>query len=247
MPLPQPTVEELISALKRSTLPTLIVEGTTDASVYRLIERTLRFPGGTVLPAGNRAAVFEIYRRRAELSHLKVAFLADKDMWVFGGVPAGYEGIRFTTGYSIENDLLDGPILGRLCDHAEQAHFSALLDELARWFAYELQEWRAGRDTVMDVSAMRLVPVGVGSLDPGWIQSRGFTEPQAVTLSEVRGNARMGIRGKQVLDLAVRMLNAPTRQAKHSRESIIEICATSPDHTTCRGLIAALQAALKGE
>lgn len=104
MPVPVPTPDEIVQLLKHTSMPTLLVEGPSDADLFRIIETRSGLLGGTVLSCGGRSALLQIYERRAEFSHLKCAFLADADMWHFGSVPPQYTGIIFTTGYAIENE-----------------------------------------------------------------------------------------------------------------------------------------------
>ncbi len=241
MPLPPLTVDELVSTLTKTSIPTLIVEGVTDASIYRLVERRLNFPGGTVLQAGSRTSVLEVFKRRHEFDHLNVAFLADRDMWLFGAIPDAYADIIFTNGYSIENDLLDGSAIDRLCDADELSEIQNLLMELARWFAFEVEEWRMNRLPQLDIHLNRLIPLNHQALCPQFIQERGFKEADPTIRAEIQKNPKRMIRGKQVLEVLVRTLSRPGRKAKYSKDVIIELCATSPDHKMCEQLILKLQ------
>ena len=105
MPVPSPTVEELVAALRRSALPTVLVEGQEDIRIYRWLEARLGNRAANVLPTGGRENLLSIYAKRHEFADLPVAFVADKDMWLFSGVPSDYEEVIWTEGYSIENDL----------------------------------------------------------------------------------------------------------------------------------------------
>ena len=67
---------------------------------------------------GGRSNLFAVYDRKSEFGHLPVAFIADQDKELFTQLPAGYEEIIWTQGYSIENDLYAGaePSLENLMD-----------------------------------------------------------------------------------------------------------------------------------
>ena len=108
MPVPSPTVEELVAALRRSALPTVVVEGQEDMRIYRWVEERLGSRTANVLPAGGREKLFSVFRRRQEFADLPVAFVADRDMWLFSGIPPDYGEILWTQGYSVENDPVRG-------------------------------------------------------------------------------------------------------------------------------------------
>lgn len=99
------TPDEIISAIKRSSIPTICVEGIQDKTALRLVEKLVGL-NGSILLCNGRTNLFKVWERRSELVGKKVAFLADRDLFVFGRVPAKYKGIIFTHGYSLENDIL---------------------------------------------------------------------------------------------------------------------------------------------
>ena len=87
------TVDELVAALGRSDLPTVIVEGKDDMEIYRWVEERLGSRKASVQAAGGKEKLLSIYKRRREFPNLPVAFVADKDMWLFSGIPSDYKGI----------------------------------------------------------------------------------------------------------------------------------------------------------
>lgn len=111
MPTPKPTEAEIISYLQRTELPTLLVEGDDDAKIYRYLERRLGIFSGSTLACSGREVLISIYRKRNTFRHGKLAWLADLDLWKFSTPPSDLDGIIFTAGYSIENDLYAGKIL----------------------------------------------------------------------------------------------------------------------------------------
>ena len=106
MPKIFPTVDETIETLKRSNIPTLITEGRDDYIVFRRLEDKL-VGGVSVLPVGGRDNVIQVFRRRAEVGHDRIAFVIDRDLWCFTPVPNELldERVIVTNGYSIENDV----------------------------------------------------------------------------------------------------------------------------------------------
>ena len=54
MPVPHPTVDELVETLRRSELPTVVVEGENDMQIYRWVEARVGNQNANVLPAGRQ-------------------------------------------------------------------------------------------------------------------------------------------------------------------------------------------------
>ena len=104
------TVDECVALLRRTDLQTVIVEGKDDMQIYQWAERRVGIQKANVLPVGGRETLLAVYKRRSEFAHLPVAFVADRDLWLFSGIPPGYPDIIWTEGYSIENDLYAGAI-----------------------------------------------------------------------------------------------------------------------------------------
>ena len=86
-----------------------------------------------------------VYKRRNEFAHLPVAFVADRDLWLFSGIPPGYPDIIWTEGYSIENDLYAGATLEDLLNADEAKEHRQVLDSIIKWFAFEVEEHLACR------------------------------------------------------------------------------------------------------
>ena len=81
MPTPFPTLEELVSAIRRSNAINLIVEGSDDIVVYRVLERELvkTLEQMIVLvPAGGRSQLLEIHEiLREEPAIERCIFICD--------------------------------------------------------------------------------------------------------------------------------------------------------------------------
>ena len=142
-------VELALHTLKRSKLPTLVVEGYHDKAIYRWLEKLLDMPKINLLPVDGRDNLLEIYRKRSEFdSQLPVAFMADLDKWVFDrlgiGGQADYEDIIWTTGYSLENDLYsDGKPENTYIDPTKRDQHRRELDNAICEFAYQVASWAA--------------------------------------------------------------------------------------------------------
>ena len=152
--------DELSALLRSSQLPTLIVEKDDDVRIYsRWIEQHLF---GTyridVLPANGKSNLLRLYERRNEFAGLPIVFIANRGIWLFSGIPEGYEDIISTQGYSIENDVY---LMGGIEDliHPTGAREHRLVQEsIIRWFAFEIEKFI--RQTLLErnLSLEDLVP-----------------------------------------------------------------------------------------
>jgi len=244
VPVPTLTTAEIVQVLLHTSMPTLLVEGPTDADVFRLVESRAGLLGGTVLSCGGKKPLLEVYSRRNEFPHLKCVFLSDADLWHFGEVPVEYSDVLVTSGVSIENDILDGDAVERLLSTSERAEFSVLIDCLVDWFAFEVTEWSQGRDPLLDIHVNVLVPSGTGVLCDKWCVSRGYVAPPSTLVGSIRANYRVKLRGKQLLQALLRFLSASSRSSKYSRYNLLEIAATSPEHSRFERLCSQIRAGL---
>lgn len=222
----QPTVDELYELLKRSSLPTVLVEGKDDIIFYRRIEEDLREFGVDMLPAGNKGAVLDLYKRiSAESGFLPIIYVVDNDLWVHGYIDSDGkpEEVITTAGYSIENDLyLDGD-LESLCHGPELERFRAELDRFLYWYALAVSRKLRNVD-----STFRTAPGKI--LDDAFFYERetrlaeGEDYPEDF-LEELRANYPSVLRGKSLFALLVRELSAKKRTPKFSVRQLMAIGA----------------------
>lgn len=91
-----------------------------------------------MISCGGRTALFDVYAQREFIADKPCVFLADRDMYVFDGIPQQYDEIIFTTGYSIENDILyDSKVEDAFSDR-DLVKFDHMKKELSKWWAIEL-------------------------------------------------------------------------------------------------------------
>ena len=245
MPLPSPTVGELVAALRRSELPTVLVEGQDDMRIYRWVEGRLGSRRANVHPAGGRDKLISVYERRQEFSNVPVAFVADRDMWLFSGIPSDYDGIIWTEGYSIENDLYAGAKLENLLDTNEAQEYHQLLDAIVEWFAFEVEEYLAGRDYKVSHHCNEVVPLGQTQMDETFRKSRGFRSPDEEIHRQINEAYQLQLRGKQLFEMLVRFLSAPDRESKYSYDNLSEIAfKMSPSHPLMARLIEEIERTL---
>jgi hypothetical protein len=154
MELDQPIQKEVhLRRLKNTDKPTIVVEGKDDLLLLHSILRHLDYDDGEVFPAGNCAMLKILYKeitqaRQADPNAYPMVklFFADKDMYVFTGIPAHEEGIFFTAGYSIENDLfadvenyIDKLLIFGYTKY--KIHKQKILDSVINWFAFEVEDY----------------------------------------------------------------------------------------------------------
>jgi len=226
------TVDEIVETLKRSSLPNVIVEGVDDVMIYRWLEERMGICNANFFPCGGRTTLLNVYDRLSEFSHLKTAFLADRDMWLFTAIPAQYSNIIWTEGYSIENDLYADSTLENFLDRNEKAEHSLVLQSLIEWFAFEVEEFRSGRTVETSFHPNEIVPTGDTRISHRFIFNRGFVAPDNTTVNEIKANYQLKLRGHTIFQLLARYLSASKRKSKYSIKNLFEIALKS--HETHR-------------
>ncbi|SDX88382.1 hypothetical protein [Paenibacillus sp. CF384] len=224
MPLPQMTTDEIIAVLRRSTLPNILVEGGTDASIYRWIEKEIGLFNGDIITCGGRTALLEIFDRRTEYPNAKTIFLADKDMWLFSKIPTKYNSVIWTEGYSIENDLLSNSfsIISNLFDEEEKKLFDKIIYSVSKWFAFEVEKYKETGIYPTFHSVQQIVNKDL-RLCENFIKGIHYTEPQENTFFEVYNQFILKLRGKTLQSAITHILSAPHRKSKYSKENILEL------------------------
>ena len=223
------TVNRLVETLIRSHTPKIVVEGDDDIVIYRELVRRIGIIDIGLHAAGGREKLLRVYERRNEFAHVPVAFIADKDMWLFSEIPNRYKGIIWTKGYSIENDLYAGAELERLMDASERLEHRKVLDAIVEWFAFEVEEFLAGRAPKVDIHCNQIVPQKQTQIDDEFRKSRGLRKPNPELHRQIREAYQLQLRGKLLFQLLVRFLSESNRATKHSRRGLHEIALKMPD------------------
>ena len=220
----------LVGTLRRSGLPTVIVEGKEDHQIYQWVERCAGSQKANVLSVGGRETLLAVYKRRNEFAHLPVAFVADRDLWLFSGIPSDYPDVIWTEGYSIENDLYADANLENLLDADEVEEHQQVLDAIIEWFAFEIEEHLADREARVATHCNQVVPPGKTEMDQGFRNSRGFRSPNQTLHQRIKDVYQLQLRGKTLFQVLVRFLSAANRRPKHSTSGLYEFAVkmTSP-------------------
>ena len=217
-------VDEIVAYLKRTKLPTVLVEGTDDKSVYRNIEGKFEGLGIDILVCGGRDALLDVYSRRSEFSTSRVIFIADKDMWYFTGIPKKYqEEIVFSNGYSLENDLYVKELFEGLLEKDEERDFRKLISELAIWFAFEVSRFKSDGRAFCDVHINRITDGN--SLSQEYLMEIGFVEPDPALVNKIIATYQESLRGKTLFQAILRFLSSSGRKSKYSRYNLLEMGA----------------------
>ncbi len=214
MPLPNPSVEELVVTLRLSKKSNIVVEGDDDVIIYQELAKQIEILEVVLLSCGGRDKLLQVYERRGEFAQMPVAFIADRDMWLFSGIEPGYEDVIWTNGYSIENDLYSDAKLERMLSESETTEHQQILDSISTWFAFAVEEYLAGNAPNLDLHCDEMVPPGKTELDSGFCARQGFRTPNAERVQQIRSSYQLLLRGKQLFQLLVRFLSKPAHGFK---------------------------------
>ena len=245
MPRSDMTVDECVAVLHRTYLPTVIVEGKDDMQIYQWTERRVGIQKANVLPVGGKETLLAVYKRRNEFVHLPVAFVADRDVWLFSGIPPDYPDIIWTEGYSIENDLYAGASLENLLNTDEVVEHQQVLASIIEWFTFEVEEHLAGREAQVDKHCNEIVPLGQTEMDQDFCTRRGFRPPSEKLHQQIQDEYQLQLRGKSLFQLLIRFLNAPGRGTPYSILTLHENAfKLTPSHELMDRLIGEIERAI---
>jgi hypothetical protein len=221
-----PSVNEIVSTLKRSTLPTIVVEGTADVYIYRFLKSKLKNSLVGIQPCGGRSVLFSIHDRKEEFSGKNVVFVADLDAYRFDGIPHERQDIIFTAGYCIENDIYDGADLDNYLEE-DDANHSLLQSIVVKWFAFELEKYRGSLSQNKSLSVSdhinNISPDGLGVLCPDFCRRIGYSDPTPATIAFIKSELNLNVRGKQLFQMLARFTSKKNRFSKLNENNLIEI------------------------
>ncbi|MDO9489220.1 MAG: hypothetical protein Q7J32_12665 [Sphingomonadaceae bacterium] len=221
------TVDEIVSFINRSSLPTAIIEGDDDVIVYRHLEVIFSNYGLSILPVGGRETLLCVFERRAELPNsIPIIFIADRDTWVYGDVPPEFvsQDLIFTDGYSIENDCFRDGRLDRLMTSAESVLFSDELGRTIEWYALALKRFLDGNETKLDIHPNALLD-NEGNFAEQTTLVNHESYPDELR-SLVQSNYTKYLRGKTLLALLMRQLSYAGRPVRHHHRALLDVTAT---------------------
>lgn len=236
MPTPVLTEDEIVSTLKNSKLPTVLVEGKDDAIIYRCIEEHIGTLKANILPCGGRNTLLSVHKRKREFSHLPIAFVADTDSWMFTHIPIEYRDIIWTFGYSIENDLYAGSDIENLIKKTDKNTYNTLLSNISKWFAFEIEEHRLGKEAKIDCHINQILEPDKINLNNNFLSERKFYEPNTELINYIQSNYQFTLRGKTLFQCLIRIISQDG--SKYNNQSLFQICSSFPqEHKYLKRLI----------
>ena len=217
------SVDEYVATLRNSALPTLLVEGRSDMSMFQSIEDECFSGEVDILPVGGRTSLFEIYSRRVEYRDSNVAFLADADMFAFGSPPREYTDVIFTHGYSIENDILSGGEALKVITRKHKSQWEKILRALCHWFASIVHRCLEGEFVTYNFHPSKIVDFHSGEIHPAYrsVLISGYllrSEAAGIALSPIRY-----LRGHTLIDGIGHFLAETKFRPKCSKEFLLHL------------------------
>lgn len=215
--------DELIAAINRSSEPYIIIEGTDDVMIYRWILDDIGYTS-YLEPRNGCNCVKRLYDRRSEIKNTNVIFICDKDTIVYTGViPKGYEDIIYTTGYSIENDLYQGRTIEKqLFENKDSELFEKALNSFLRYYACELEKFRRGEVFSFQEKPEAIIDHTDYSLRLTSLTD--FKEPSSTTISYLKSDYDVLIRGHSLFKLVGMILHRKNRDPKYPEKALYEMC-----------------------
>lgn len=215
--------EEIVQTLKRSSLTTVIVEGKDDMTIYRWIEEKIGITNANFLPCGGRETLLKVFKRRDEFPQIKTIFVADKDAFVYSGVPHEYSEIVWTKGYSIENDLYQGKFVEKLLGVQEDVNFRVSLKNFITYYAFEVEQYN--KKLIYNFSNHpNQVLDDQHQLNTSFLKSVNFNQPSKEIIERLQNEYDLLVRGKSLFALLLRFLCHKKRDIKHKKAILFETC-----------------------
>lgn len=215
------TEDELVSTLSHSSLKTLLVEGKDDIAVYRWIEDSCNGMFD-VIQCHCRNTLINVYKRRAEFPNAKVVFVADRDTYLYTSVPEEYDGIIFTSGYSIENDLYHGRGIENILNSTEKSRYASSMQEFVRYYACQIEKFLAGTEYNLRQMPCALLDTS-DKLMPEKVEF-GFSEPSKEWFDKIYKEYDHYLRGHSLFSVLFRLLSERKDSPKYSHVQLYEIC-----------------------
>lgn len=220
------TVDEIITVINRTSLPTILVEGQDDvAALYRWIEDKILDVNANVMECYGRNNLIKIYERKSEIKkNKKVVFLADRDMWLYTRVPPEYKSIIFTQGYSIENDLIEGSLnlIMKLFNEEDSPKLDRIYNEIIPWYSNEIINYMNNKEYKLNYSIQHLLDMKSLKLKDEFRLENSHEEYKQI-LSRITENTELYLRGKTLLEIFSYILTSPSRTARYGQSNIMDL------------------------
>ena len=177
--------------------------------IYRWVEERLGSRTTNVMAAGGRNNLLGVYKQRQKFADLPVAFVADQDMWLFSGIPSGYDGIIWTEGYSIENDLYADADMENLLTIENRKNINKCETSLSSGLHLKLKSTE--RKYKVSYHPNDVVKPGQTQMDENFIRCHFRNLGKSIVIAY-----QLKLRGKLLFKMLIRFLSAQNRQQKYS-------------------------------
>ncbi|MCI7429470.1 MAG: hypothetical protein MSS84_01080 [Bacteroidales bacterium] len=220
----------IISSINHSKLPCIIVEGESDVKIYRWILEEIGladyfFPANItdiIKEQGGCSTLRELYLHRNRITNPNVLFISDKDIYVYSQIPQKYDGIIFTKGYSIENDLYEGCLLEqKLFEKEDKQLFNCVLEEFIRYYACEFQKYHNGEKYNLRKKPESIIDKEY-KLNSSLLEN--FFEPSKEIVDYFKNQYDLLLRGHSLFKLVGMVLHRKKRDPKYSESALYELC-----------------------
>lgn len=220
------TVEEISSTLKRSKLPTVLIEGKDDNIVFRPLEEKFAAKRLSVFPVGGRSKLLTLFKEFEGNSQF--LFIADKDAWCMSPLPVEFstDQLIFTEGYSIENDAMRDDNMFALLTVAEKEKFEKDLEVFTKWYALAFSRFLSGDEETIKTHCSTILDDPKKRLELTTLKE-GEQYPDAL-YAAISAKYKSVLRGKSLIHLLVRHLSYAGRLPRHHHAALLEGAATRP-------------------
>ncbi len=217
-----PTTDELFELLKRTSIPTVLVEGKNDIIFYRAIEDELRDIGIDMLPAGNKNSVLNLRERLIDQKlNVPISFIVDKDIWIHTGVPSAIytDNLIVTNGYSIENDLISDGKLIDMMTLSEKCCFEVEVKRFLKWYALSVHRHLRDSSTLFRIHPGKLLDDD--SFYEKSLELHDGEEYPEELLEKITTDYECIMRGKSLFAILHRQLSRKNRAIKYSERQLM--------------------------
>jgi hypothetical protein len=223
------TDTDIISMLKHSSLPTILVEGDTDIAIIRRIQERHNIELASLQQCGGRNTLLKVYERRNEIKNVKVVFVADQDKYLYTGIPTDYADVVFTKGYSIENDLYHDSAIVGLMTNSDKAILTTIVSNFSKWYARQVYAIELGQEVELDTNPHHIIfDYHPFDLQQTYQVADINIDQYRSTYDRVVSNYSLEIRGHSLMTIVgITFRNRPTGENRYGDKHLTEIAITA--------------------
>lgn len=222
-------INEFIAMVKNSNLFTIFIEGSDDVVFYEPLEALCEEAPKTIdiTPVGGRKIALGIFNGLKDTQYInKVVFIVDMDTWVYLGKPAEYlhERLISTFGYSIENDIyIDFDFCQFMKSLRVYGDFIGNLENYLDWYVIAIK--RVLEDTVISGDTLDIHPKDFfdNNRKENLTILRASEEVDTELLNSLKLNFKQTLRGKNLLNLALYVVNKKPNSSRYTNKSIAQL------------------------